>query len=311
MSLYVWGTGCGAGELIERGFEPARITAFVESVPESRSFLGRKVIAPEEIDASDCELIIVSTRYTKEVMELCRSLGIAVEKLFFLKNSCTLIDLNEKSVAPQVLGDELYSRLKPRHRLIKEPESLTGKTADSGDYIRLAQLELICGRLCHVPGAAAELGVFRGDFARHINRLLPERKLYLFDSFQGFEEKSGAGEAFQAAHENTSIAAVIKKLPHPDKVEICPGFFPASLKGLEERFCLVSLDVDFYDATLEGLRYFWPRLNEGGYLLLHDWGSVRLDGVAKALETYEKEQGKPLPAVPLCDIGASLILVKN
>ena len=45
MSLYVWGTGCAAGELIERGFEPARITAFVESVPESRSFLGRKVIA--------------------------------------------------------------------------------------------------------------------------------------------------------------------------------------------------------------------------------------------------------------------------
>ena len=205
MSVYVWGTGCGAGELIERGFEPARITAFVESVPESRSFLGRKVIAPEEIDASDCELIIVSTRYTKEVMELCRSLGIAVEKLFFLKNSCTLIDLNEKSVAPQVLGDELYSRLKPRHRLIKEPESLTGKTADSGDYIRLAQLELICGRLCHVPGAAAELGVFRGDFARHINRLLPERKLYLFDSFQGFEEKSGAGAAFQQAFFHTPL----------------------------------------------------------------------------------------------------------
>ena len=311
MSVYVWGTGCGAGELIERGLDLSTVSAFVESRPSSDCFLGKAVKAPGQIDPESCELIIVSTRHAQEVLDCCRGLGIGEEKLFFLKNSCTLIDLNEKSIAPQVLGDELYSRLKPRHRLIKEPESLTGKTADSGDYIRLAQLELICGRLCHVPGAAAELGVFRGDFARHINSLLPERKLYLFDSFQGFEEKSGAGAAFQAAHENTSIAAVIKKLPHPDKVEIRPGFFPASLKGLEERFCLVSLDVDFYDATLEGLRYFWPRLNEGGYLLLHDWGSVRLSGVAKALETYEKEQDKPLPAVPLCDIGASLILVKN
>ena len=311
MSVYVWGTGCGAGELIERGLDLNTVSAFVESRPSSDCFLGKPVKAPGQIDPESCELIIVSTRHAQEVLDCCRGLAIGEEKLFFLKNSCTLIDLNEKSIAPQVLGEELHSRLKPRHRLITEQESLTGKTEDSGDYIRFAQLELICRRLSHVPGAAAELGVFRGDFARHINRLLPERKLYLFDSFQGFEKESGAGEAFQAAHENTSISAVIKKLPHPDKVEIRPGFFPASLMGLEERFCLVSLDVDFYDATLEGLRYFWPRLNEGGYLLLHDWGSVRLSGVAKALETYEKEQDKPLPAVPLCDIGASLILVKN
>ena len=57
---------------------------------------------------------------------------------------------------------------------------------------------------------ASELGVYRGRFARCINRLLPDRKLYLFDSFQGFDRSAGAGKAFQAAHENTDLRLVQK-----------------------------------------------------------------------------------------------------
>lgn len=33
MGIYVWGTGCGASELIERGMSLDRITAFVDSFP--------------------------------------------------------------------------------------------------------------------------------------------------------------------------------------------------------------------------------------------------------------------------------------
>ena len=97
---------------------------------------------------------------------------------------------------------------------------------------------------------------------------------------------------------------------HPETITVKPGFFPGSLEGLEEKFCLVSLDVDFYQTTLEGLRYFWPRIEQGGYLLLHDWGSPKLPGVAKALADYEAEIRTHIPAVPLCDVGGSLILCK-
>ena len=103
---------------------------------------------------------------------------------------------------------------------------------------------------------------------------------------------------------------VKKNMPNPEKVVWKPGFFPASLEGLEERFCLVSLDVDFEQATLDGLRYFWPRLEKGGYLMLHDWGSPKLPGVAAALARYEREIGTSIPAVPLCDVSGSLILCK-
>lgn len=40
----------------------------------------------------------------------------------------------------------------------------------------------------NIQGAVAELGVYRGDFAKVINSVFPDRKFYLFDTFEGFPE---------------------------------------------------------------------------------------------------------------------------
>lgn len=37
--------------------------------------------------------------------------------------------------------------------------------------------------------AVAEGGVFQGDFAKVINQCFPKHKLYLFDTFEGFDER--------------------------------------------------------------------------------------------------------------------------
>lgn len=42
------------------------------------------------------------------------------------------------------------------------------------------------------------------------------------------------------------------------------------MKGIEDSFCFVSLDMDLYKPTYEGLHYFYPRLNHGGYIFIHD-----------------------------------------
>lgn len=44
--------------------------------------------------------------------------------------------------------------------------------------------------------------------------------------------------------------------------------------------------------------------------MLHDWGSPGLPGVARALERYEAEIGEKIPAVPLCDVGGTLVLCR-
>ena len=315
MGIYVWGTGCGASELIEAGLELHRITAFVDSFPSGDTFLDKRILLPEQLPVEDCDLLIVTTRHADAIARRCAELKIPVEKCLFLKNNHRLLDRNIAcECATDFLGEALMQKLLPRQRIVPTPAQLAdGKLPEqelSNDYVRLATLELLCRRLENVPGAAAELGVYKGFFARCINQLLPDRTLYLFDSFEGFSDDACAAESFQAAHRNTAIDQVMSIMPHPERITVKPGFFPESLGGLEETFCLVSLDVDFYQTTLDGLRYFWPRLEQGGYLMLHDWGSPSLPGVKQALSDYEREIGQRIPAVPLCDVGGSLILCK-
>ena len=315
MGIYVWGTGCGASELLEQGFELDRVEAFVDSFPMGDNFLEKPVLLPDQLPLHDCDLLIITARHADAIGNRCRELGIPEEKCLFLKNNMVLTDRNTAcTCAKDLLGEDLLEKLLPKHRIVPTPAQLAGSALperDLGnDYVRLATLELLCRRLAEVPGAAAELGVYRGFFARCINQLLPERKLYLFDSFEGFGEEAQASESFQAAHRNTAIEKVLAIMPYPEKVIVKPGFFPDSLEGLEEPFCLVSLDVDFYQTTLDGLRYFWPRLEKGGYLLLHDWGSPKLPGVRKALAAFERELGQRILSVPLCDVGGTNVLCK-
>ena len=315
MGIYVWGTGCGASELIEAGLETEKITAFVDSFPMGETFLGKPVLLPEQLPLSDCDLLIITARHAEAIGSRCKELGIPAGKCLFLKNNMVLTDRNAVCThAMELLGEDLLKKLLPGQHIIPTPAQLADSRLPdrdlSNDYVRLATLELLCRRLKNVPGAAAELGVYRGFFARCINQLLPERKMYLFDSFEGFGEDACATESFQAAHRNTAVQKVLSIMSHPENITVKPGFFPGSLNGLEERFCLVSLDVDFYQTTLEGLRYFWPRIELGGYLMLHDWGSPKLQGVAEALSDYEQELGQRIPAIPLCDVGGTLVLCK-
>ncbi len=168
-----------------------------------------------------------------------------------------------------------------------------------------------------VPGAAAELGVYRGDLARKLNALFPDRPLFLFDTFEGFASEDVTVEkdcSFSAASKgdfsDTSMELVRSRLPFPEQAVFKKGFFPDTARGLEEEtYALVSLDADLYAPLLAGLRYFWPRLSRGGMILLHDYGNKRFRGAFQAVQDFEKEQGY-LPLVPLCDLHGTAVLVK-
>jgi hypothetical protein len=316
MTVYVWGTGCGAGELLDTALPPEKVTAFVEEAPRSECFLGRPVLSPERLAGREIGLILVTVRDAEGVERRCRELGIGREKLFFLKNDAVLSSRSgARDAARALLGDAFTESQRGTERLIRRPlwteRERLPEEALAGDYVRLKTLEMLCAQLEDVPGATAELGVYRGDFARCLNALLPERTLYLFDTFAGFDarESAGIGAGFAAAHRNTAQERVLARLPHPERVTLRRGLFPATAEGLEgERFALVSLDVDLEESTLAGLRFFLPRLSPGGYLLLHDCFSPKLPGVSRALRRYEEESGGRLHRVPVCDINGTLVI---
>lgn len=316
MRLYVWGTGCAAGDLIDAGLAIERVTAFLDSDAHGGSFLGRPILRPEAVDTAGEYLVLVASRHVEEIARQAAACGIREDRLLFLRDNWTLTDLNtDYSRARDVLPPELLTSLRTPPRAIRPLPPTPGNPLTErdleGDYVRVRTLELLCAELEDVPGAAAELGVFRGGFARCINALLPERTLYLFDTFEGFDpaEAQGQGGGFVEAHWNTSAETVLRLLPHPDKAVFRPGLFPSTAEGLEnERFCLVSLDVDLEESTLAGLHFFLPRLSPGGCLLLHDYNNPRLPGVRRAVERWEAEQGR-LRAVPLCDVNGTLAIL--
>ena len=171
-------------------------------------------------------------------------------------------------------------------------------------------------RLNTVPGAVAELGVYKGDFSLVLHRCFPERKLYLFDTFEGFCDSDLQVEnanSFSSSSSNefadTSAEYVLKRFDDLSNIVIKQGYFPDTAAGLEdERFAFVSLDADLYAPTLAGLEFFYPRLSPGGAILLHDYGSKRFAGVFQAVTDYEKKHGR-LILVPLCDLHQSCIIL--
>ncbi len=172
-----------------------------------------------------------------------------------------------------------------------------------------------------ISGAVAEAGVNRGDFAEYINKYFYDRQLYLFDTFSGFDERDleierklgddaflsnsfNSDECFKMGSEDM----VIKRMPHPSNCVIRKGYFPETADGLEMEFCFVNLDMDLYEPILEGLRFFYPRMVNGGAILVHDYINERLPGVARAVHEYEEEISKKIISGQIGDNCSCLII---
>ncbi|MGI4738180.1 MAG: TylF/MycF/NovP-related O-methyltransferase [Janthinobacterium lividum] len=200
-------------------------------------------------------------------------------------------------------------------------KSLNYKTAPAPlpvnfDYVRHATLGLCFQEITakQVPGNVAELGVYRGDFAKRLNQLFSDRKLYLFDTFTGFDkqdvatEKSSGFSTGDQSFADTSVEMVLRQMPFAQQCIVRQGFFPATAAGLEDTFCFVSLDADLYDPILEGLRFFYPRLSPGGYIFVHDFNNDQYKGAHQAVLEFCRAEG--ISFTPIPDSGGTAVLSK-
>lgn len=186
-----------------------------------------------------------------------------------------------------------------------------------GDPVRADMLTLLLREITvnAVPGAIAELGVYRGASARLLHHYCPERKLYLFDTFSGFTDADMAKESMPVAYNqtqqfaDTDVALVLRAIePQTPNVIPVPGSFPGSITPeiRNEAFALVHLDVDLEEPTRSGLEFFWLRLNPGGFLVVHDYNEW--PGVRIAVDDFRRSQA--VAAVPMPDKSGSIVLAK-
>lgn len=326
MRTFIWGTGRAMGAVVGRYIELDEVEAFIDNDRSKHNYMGKTVIPPEEITQHSYDAILVANQYREEIMKQCMELGINLEKVIFLYNNCILEDVNKDyEFVARVLGKKYADIVKNRYHVVRrmegydKPFEYTGGGYGETDYVRMECFDLAVKEINKrkLSGNVAEVGVFRGEFAQYINSAFPDKKLYLFDTFDGFdadealrEMKNGnCSDAFVEAYKQTNVMTVLNRMKYLDNVIIKQGFFPESINGLEDVFAFVSIDVDFEQSIYEGLDYFYPRLEKGGYIFIHDYnGDLR--GVEKAVDQYEKDNEIMLCKMPLCDAGGTLVVMK-
>jgi O-methyltransferase len=287
----VFGAGKGAKALtaeINNLNYPVEIIAYADNNPklQGTSFFDKPVIHPEKITCYSYDKIIIGV------------IGAGVMDVF------SIIDqlVNNYGINPKIIDTSFFElRNKIKHARITALKNVA---------------KLIYGN--NVVGSTAELGVYKGDFAKHINEIFYDRQLYLFDTFEGFSDEDIKKEKEIGTNEidyddlrnfgETSVELVMGKMKNPKNCIIRKGYFPKTVEGLEEKYAFVSLDADLYRPMLEGLKYFYPRLVKGGYIFVHDFFTCTFTGTEKAVMEYKNESGMEI--APMGD-DCSIIITKG
>lgn len=207
------------------------------------------------------------------------------------------LDFDEVIVGVLTYRQEVYDRL---ISFGISPSKINTRYVDIPTYARIECLKSVA-KLTEqesIAGSVAELGVFRGEFAKEINRVFPDRKLYLFDTFEGFDERDTDTEVSKnyadvdkkGYFSNTSEEYVLSQMKYPEMCMIRKGFFPETVEDIEDSFCFVNLDADLYAPTISGLRWFYPRMERGGVILVHDFFSRVFHGIKDAVREFCEDE---------------------
>ena len=160
-------------------------------------------------------------------------------------------------------------------------------------------LALLCADL---KGDYVECGVAGGAQVAAMALAAPEKKIWLFDSFEGIPIAgkhddsqpgigpitNGSGELISSGVSSCSIEGVkshMKDWGIPlDNMKFVEGWFQNTMpKNRVKDIALLRLDGDLYESTLICLEYLYPKLIKGGYLIIDDYA---LTGCRKAVDRY-------------------------
>ena len=200
------------------------------------------------------------------------------------------------------------------------PESMTG-------HLRLeATVDAV--RYCvarDIPGAFVECGVWRGGslLAMALTLLelgVDDREIYGYDTFEGMTEptehdvaRDGSSDApaeWREAQERgerpwsglfgthqfdlESVRATVTGSGYPaERIHLVEGEVEQTLPDeAPERIALLRLDTDWYRSTRHELHHLYPRLADGGVLIVDDYGHWQ--GARQAVDEYFGSQAEPL-----------------
>lgn len=171
------------------------------------------------------------------------------------------------------------------------------------------------------PGVYVECGVAAGAQIIAMAYGAPNKTIYAFDSFEGIPLPSNRDDQMPGIMMLTETER--KALPDPGKqkletsgatsvsiedflshidqskvkaLDINPihGWFEETTIGFDEPIAILRLDGDLYNSTLVCLQNLYPKVIEGGLVIVDDW---QLKGCRDACHDYFNSQLNPSPTV--------------
>lgn len=150
-----------------------------------------------------------------------------------------------------------------------------------------------------IPGDIVECGVFLGGsimfFAEVCKRFdAPDRMIYGLDTFTGFVRRSAKdidfhGTAFGAPSERPTdffdaATANVSSVGWPSIRLVKGDVAETATLVPSEDISILRLDTDTHDTTLIELDVFYPRVSDGGVVIVDDYGWAR--GQRDAVDEY-------------------------
>jgi hypothetical protein len=175
-----------------------------------------------------------------------------------------------------------------------------------------------------IPGDFAECGVWRGGSVLAMILTLQElgvddRDIHLFDTFEGMteptehdttafeppaletwtdargrDERPWDGMFGKHVFDEHSVRQTVLSTGYPEeRVHIVKGPVEETIpERAPAAVALLRLDTDWYESTRHELIHLYPRLADGGVLIIDDYG--HWDGARRAVDEYFAEQAEPL-----------------
>ena len=209
--------------------------------------------------------------------------------------------VKKDEVAQYALAERFTSLVCPRYKFgefgkiymrdadfLKYYESFEGRNYRSLD--RKYELDQFMKASVALEGDTAECGAYAGASSYLMcRRIAGTGKVHhVFDSFEGLSAPCAEDGTHWKPGSLTSGEEVIRRnLKEFDFVKYYKGWIPERFGEVKDRrFCLVHVDVDLYQPTLDTLEFFYERMSPGGVMLCDDYGFSTCPGAKKAMDEF-------------------------
>jgi O-methyltransferase len=149
-----------------------------------------------------------------------------------------------------------------------------------------------------VTGDVFECGVYKGGsaamLAYDLDRLKSDKTLHLFDTFDGMPTTDPNRDWHKAgdfADTSLLVAQAAVANHHEGLVTWHPGHIPETFLNSDwtingSAISFAHIDVDVYQSVWDCLTWIWPRLWNGGVIVLDDYGFPTCPGAREAVDEF-------------------------